>query len=125
MEWYIWLVFAVVMSMATLFAVPAIRQQSRITLESLFTRIAGTDELLGSRTCNRCGNMWHFITPHVTPYTHSTGCYCLCESCWTELGTPDARLPFYRMLWNDWTKADPSLSSLGWYQIEMSVRHGY
>lgn len=33
-------------------------------------------------------------------------CFPLCESCWQELGTPEARLPYYRALVDSWKQWD-------------------
>jgi len=68
--------------------------------------------------CQRCGIIWGFTHPHITNYTHSDGCFPLCESCWKDL-TPEERLPFYRNLYTKW-----GTLSLDWKKIEAAVLDG-
>ncbi len=49
--------------------------------------------------CSRCGSR---DSIHCTNYMASGGMCPLCESCWTELGTAEARRPYYRSLWFRW-----------------------
>jgi hypothetical protein len=44
---------------------------------------------------------------HSTQYSYGSGCFPLCEECWEELGTPQARMPFYRDLWESWQQYGP------------------
>lgn len=37
---------------------------------------------------------------------YGEGCFPLCEGCWQELKTPEARLPYYEALLKDWSKSD-------------------
>jgi hypothetical protein len=56
-------------------------------------------------------------------YSDERGCFPLCETCWQELGTPEARLPFYRKLWNEWVDEhgmDPAV----WERIKAAVEAG-
>lgn len=67
--------------------------------------------LMGSRmsACLHCDTSWAFVKGHVTEYGRpkyegggGSGCFPLCEKCWADLGTPAARLPFYRALYELW-----------------------
>lgn len=55
--------------------------------------------LHGHGWCFRCERRWCQVDfkYHVTDYSLGQGCFPLCEKCWRKLGTPEARLPFYRM----------------------------
>lgn len=52
--------------------------------------------------CGRCRWPWPFVQTHSTRYSESNGCFPLCEQCWQELRTPEARLPFYEQLIDNW-----------------------
>ncbi len=54
------------------------------------------DAMWNFGVCCRCGLPWGCVSEHTTWITESRGCFPLCEPCWRELGTPEARLPFYR-----------------------------
>lgn len=52
-------------------------------------------------------------------------CFPLCETCWRELKTPQARLPYYRELLNVWKKED--VKGYGeelWLEMKASVLAG-
>ncbi len=66
--------------------------------------------------CLRCGWPWNHTEPHSTNYVdpetgwNSRGIFPLCERCWTELGHPEARIPYYDALvthWEDQGVSDP------------------
>lgn len=69
--------------------------------------------------CARCRASWKFANGHDTPYSDNEGCFPLCEACWHDLATPDARLPFYEHLildvWDEPAK---------WAAVERAVRAG-
>jgi hypothetical protein len=54
----------------------------------------------GFGECLRCKGSWNIVRGHDTPYRETSrvtiSCFLLCETCWKELGTPEARLPYYR-----------------------------
>lgn len=83
----------------------------------------------GYGTCLRCGWPWNLVENHGTEYMEGSGCFPLCEDCWTELGDPDARLPYYRELWELW-KAESPEDDNGqpweetWTLMETAVREG-
>ncbi len=52
--------------------------------------------------CLRCQRPWRFVVGHTTMYDDQRGCFPLCEECWKKLGTPEARLPYYRALAEQW-----------------------
>lgn len=52
----------------------------------------------GYGTCGRCNLPWYAGYPHDTEYMERTACFALCGSCWRELATPEARLPYYQYL---------------------------
>lgn len=51
--------------------------------------------------CYRCLIPWKFCDGHSTRYSASSGCFPLCENCWSELSA-EQRLPFYEQLCNAW-----------------------
>lgn len=52
----------------------------------------------GLSDCMRCRTSWAFVDGHTTEYGDGSGSSILCEECWAEL-TPQERLPFYRVHW--------------------------
>jgi hypothetical protein len=46
------------------------------------------------------------VEPHSTSYTESTGCFPLCEGCWSSLN-PRERVPFYGQLVDEWIRQSP------------------
>jgi hypothetical protein len=88
----------------------------------------------GKGTCYRCGLTWGDAKDHTTPYHRCgdslandpvgcAGCFPLCEPCWRELATPEARLPFYERLVWDW-KYKHGDTRDPWPQIRESVMAG-
>lgn len=91
-------------------------------LRKLFARV--TTPFYDSKYsgCQCCGICWYFmlVNPfwkkylggeHTTPFGDGHGCFPLCESCWQDLGTPEARLPFYEKLFSEWFhQCDSALS---------------
>lgn len=73
--------------------------------------------------CLRCGQPWQTVTPHSTNYATQFACFPLCETCWTELGTPNKRLPYYRTLADQWAKQGFERPGQ-WDQIEAAVNAG-
>jgi hypothetical protein len=79
-----------------------------------------------SAWCLRCGRTWEVNGQHITPVQQEGveyigepgGCFPLCEQCWSELKTADARLFYYRLLFDSWG----SDSSYRWPEIEQAVR---
>jgi hypothetical protein len=91
---------------------------------SRLDRAMGTGRLFhnlapGYSHCGRCLMPWKFADGHDTPYSPTAGCFPLCEDCWEDLETPEARMPYYRRLilevWEE-----PEL----WPAVEESVRAG-
>lgn len=55
------------------------------------------------------------------------GCFPLCKGCWVKLGTPEARLPYYRRLIDEWVEQDrpqDESSELKWPAIRAAVMAG-
>lgn len=78
----------------------------------------------GYSWCFHCGRPWKFVKGHTTDYGDGHGCFPLCETCWSELETPEARLPYYRVLWNSWIDSGSNLDPGVWERIEAAVRAG-
>ena len=62
----------------------------------------------GTMSCPRCGKTGAFPI-HITEFKTDdpwgqSGCFVLCEQCWQELATPEARMPYYRGLYDYWVK---------------------
>jgi len=72
--------------------------------------------------CYRCERTWNTCDGHSTLFTENSGCFPLCEQCWGELN-PKERLPYYRLLFNEWVKQGEKDMSL-WVKIEKSVLDG-
>lgn len=80
----------------------------------------------GYSSCGRCGMPWAVVEGHSTLYSERWGMFPLCVECWTELGTPDARLPFYRALYES-HKQDGEMDDdtyHNWSLIEAAVMSG-
>lgn len=59
-------------------------------------------------SCGRCGTPWPVANYHNTKFCEHGGCFPLCEDCWQELETPEARLPYYRELMKWWDETEVS-----------------
>lgn len=46
------------------------------------------------------------VEPHTTYYKDGSGCFPLCEGCWSSL-TPEQRFPYYQALVQRWCWQDP------------------
>lgn len=66
----------------------------------------------GCGCCYRCKIPWAMIESHSTPYRKGSACFPLCELCWRVL-SPKARVPFYRMLYDEWEAEDERLEKEG------------
>lgn len=94
----------------------------------------------GFSQCGCCGGYWNVVESHTTTYSQTTqlatvtidgkeagftpvgfsmGCFPLCEVCWERLGTPTARLPYYRALYEDWHAPEEK-----WEVIQLAVLAG-
>lgn len=69
--------------------------------------------------CLRCCGSWKWTKEHSTRFSPRDGCFPLCERCWQELGTPSARLPFYRQMFDSWLRE--GATSDEWANIERAV----
>lgn len=56
----------------------------------------------GYSYCLRCGTPWSNVKEHSTSYSSSQGCFPLCEPCWQMLGSPEARIEYYKILIDWW-----------------------
>lgn len=54
----------------------------------------------GLSCCMKCGDTWNWKKWHHTQYTQSSGCFPLCEECWSSL-TIEQRVPYYHALVNE------------------------
>ena len=73
----------------------------------------------GYGACGRCKTNWQFADSHSTQYSDSSGCFSLCERCWSDL-TPETRLPYYEEMFRGWGETDASQ----WRQIRDAVLSG-
>lgn len=76
----------------------------------------------GYGTCLRCDYPWSHVDGHSTQYSNSSGCFPLCEECWQELATPEARMPFYRLLWERWRSDSPDSNGTPWPEVWEQMR---
>ncbi len=84
-------------------------------------------------TCNKCDRPWNHAERHATSLLGvSTLEYrgtelvqvfvsiaSLCEMCWLELETAEARLPFYRSTFDGW--GINTTSKIDWRTVKISV----
>ena len=82
--------------------VPLSRKRRRAAIEKTLAP--------GYSTCLCCDRPWKFVKGHSTQYTEGSGGFPLCEDCWDALGTPEARLPYYRQLYMEWLGGAGDLS---------------
>ena len=66
----------------------------------------------GYSACLRCRLPWLFVRPHSTMYSEDRGCFPLCEWCWSSLGTPQGRAPYYAELLASWACSGVDVSEL-------------
>lgn len=81
----------------------------------------------GFGECLRCGGTWDHTQEHLTEYTAGGACFPLCEFCWSDLATPEARLPYYRALVDRWINDNPESASeieVKYQDIESAVTAG-
>lgn len=80
----------------------------------------------GVSACGRCRTSWADVESHVTYYESGSGMFPLCRECWAEL-IPEERLPFYRVLWEQW-RFDAIQGgypfNANWDDIERAVMQG-
>lgn len=68
---------------------------------------------------------WHIAPGHTTWDSERNGSFPLCEGCWIELGTPEARLPYYRALFDAWgADGRPDDGGARWDDIQVAVLAG-
>jgi hypothetical protein len=87
--------------------------------------LAGVGRWMGYGGCLRCRATWMVAlkSAHTTEYTSSRGVFPLCDYYWQELGTPEARLPYYHQLvFEQWEPRPDNQSQ--WPTIEAAVLAG-
>lgn len=78
----------------------------------------------GSGWCMCCGMPWAAVETHETRYGEGfESCFPLCENCWTELGSPEARIEYYKMLIDSW-ELDLPVDEDKKRNIQMAVANG-
>lgn len=60
---------------------------------------------------------------HEVVVTNGEGCFPLCKQCWKDLQTPEARLPYYRMLIDEWKREDTNAEAK-WPKLKAAVMAG-
>lgn len=61
----------------------------------------------GYSWCEKCERTWDKVSGHVTDFSEYRGIFPLCESCWRELKTPEARLPYYsNVVFKSWRETN-------------------
>lgn len=78
----------------------------------------------GYSWCLRCGVPWKFTREHVTNYSSTSGIFPLCKYCWTLLGSPEARIEYYKMLVDDYEAKGYGLSNDAKMDIQRAVANG-
>lgn len=77
----------------------------------------------GYSHCLRCGMPWNTVEHHSTWYAKSSACFPLCESCWQLLGSPEARVEYYKTLIDYWAR-DLPVSEQTARDIQKAVANG-
>lgn len=85
---------AVLLALVSLYAVAILRAWRLGPLSRLLAPSYGA--------CFRCKTSWRFAKPHVTAYEPGRAVHPLCERCWKELATPEARYVFYGRFLTAW-----------------------
>jgi len=96
------------------------RQRIAPKIRTVTNRIAHP----GYSACGRCARTWDIVNGHDTEYDPSWSCFPLCEKCWGELKTPEARLPYYRELVNLWIEQGSKDAENKWPAIKAAVMGG-
>lgn len=74
--------------------------------------------------CLRCGWPWRLVKIHDTKYNINSGCFPLCERCWTDLGNPEARIEYYKALIDAWDADGPPVDEDRKREIQRAVANG-
>ena len=75
--------------------------------------------------CLHCRGSWKDLQVHSTKYGQHSDCFPLCQFCWTSLGTPEARMHYYKKLWDYWQRQSSGRRPISeWDQIHATVRDG-
>ena len=90
------------------------------TYTSLFLRKTSP----GYGYCFRCGMPWNHVLPHDTRYSFQRGCFPLCIYCWELLGSPEARIEYYKMLIDYWEANGSPSTEEEKDQIKRAVANG-
>lgn len=73
------------------------------------------------------------VREHVTHYRFTVidgysypkeGCFPLCEGCWSELASPEARIEYYKMLIDSWELGGHPVDEDKKKDIQMAVANG-
>jgi hypothetical protein len=73
----------------------------RLLIASFVFMLNAIGRALGTGDCLRCHRNWMWVQHHTTDYGGG-GCFPLCERCWRQLKTAEARWPFYMRLFGEW-----------------------
>lgn len=82
--------------------------------------------------CGRCGMPWSKVKGHDTSYgrycrdkeSQGKGCFPLCEGCWQELGSPEARIEYYKRLVDRWIEDGCKVTEDEMQAIKRAVANG-
>jgi hypothetical protein len=73
---------------------------------------------LGYGSCGCCGVPWKFTKRHTTDYSSISGCFPLCEKCWSELSIDDRVIYYYRLVCQVWNRPEV------WETVYKAVKEG-
>lgn len=76
--------------------------------------------------CLRCGMPWSLVDDHTTYHgeNHRQGLFPLCEGCWVLLGSPEARIEYYKKLVDWWEELGEEISDDTKRDIRRAVANG-
>jgi hypothetical protein len=73
--------------------------------------------------CFACSTPWDCAPHHVTDYDESSGCFPLCEECWSEM-TPGQRLPYYEAMVDEWVSLwKEDYGKTTWEELRRKIRN--
>lgn len=81
------------------------------------------------QACLRCDTSYAYAKPHGTPVALGNGAVTgyvmpLCDHCWTTLGTPSKRIPFYEELFRQWAADNVYRTASDLHAIRAAVATG-
>lgn len=116
--------------LAALLAVPALRLALDRVARWRRWRIGWWSVLLpgwSAESCRRCRTSYRYARAHGTPAEigGQVGYVtALCDPCWRELATPAARIPYYEVVFREWSADGAWRRAADLYAVRAAVAAG-